>query len=137
MIEFQKIIKIYSYHLQDIFCCDCIFDKMTSLLFSSKEFTTYYEFINVIEEEFEKDNFVSFAFSGTFLLVCKPTIKFILNNKEIKQQLMKKSCITDWIDLNNERIILCNVCFMQNVKKKNILKTFRLKEDLRNDYFFL
>ena len=137
MIEFQKIIKIYSYHLQDIFCCDCIFDKMTSLLFSSKEFTTYYEFINVIEQEIEKDKFVSFAFSGTFLLVCKPTIKFILNNKEIKQQLMKKSCITDWIDLNNERVILCNVCFMQNVKKIYILKTFRLKEDLRNDYFFL
>ena len=118
MIEFQKIIKIYSYHLQDIFCWDCIFDKMTSLLFSSKEFTTYYEFINVIEQEIEKDKFVSFAFSGTFLLVCKPTKKFILNNKEIKQQLMKKSCITDWIDLNNERVILCNVCFMQNVKKK-------------------
>ena len=137
MIEFQKIIKIYSYQLQDIFCCDCIFDKVTTLLFSSEEFTTCDEFINVIEEEFVKDKFVNLAFSGAFLLVCKPTIKFILENKEIGERLMKRSCITDLIELENEKIRICTVCFLQIIERNNLLKKFKLEEKLRNDYFFL
>ena len=136
MIEFQKIIKIYSYQLQDIFCCDCLFDKITTLLFSSKEFINYDEFMNVIEEEFEKDIFINFVFSGTFLLVCKSTIKFILENNETSP-LMKRSCITDLIELNNEEIRLCTVCFLQIMERTNFFKKFKLEEKLRNDYLFL
>ena len=136
MIEFQKIIKIYSYQLQDIFCCDCLFDKITTLLFSSKEFINYDEFMNVIEEEFEKDIFINFVFSGTFLLVCKSTIKFILENNETSP-LMKRSCITDLIELENEKIRICTVCFLQIIERNNLLKKFKLEEKLRNDYLFL
>ena len=136
MIEFQKITKIYSYQLQDIFCCDCLFDKITTLLFSSKEFINYDEFMNVIEEEFEKDIFINFVFSGTFLLVCKSTIKFILENNETSP-LMKRSCITDLIELNNEEIRLCTVCFLQIMERTNFFKKFKLEEKLRNDYLFL
>ena len=42
MIEFRKKIKIYSYQIQDILCCSCIFDKLASLLFSLEEEAVHY-----------------------------------------------------------------------------------------------
>ena len=92
--------------------------------------------MNVIEEEFEKDIFINFVFSGTFLLVCKSTIKFILENNETSP-LMKRSCITELIELNNEEIRLCTVCFLQIMERTNFFKKFKLEEKLRNDYLFL
>ena len=82
MIEFEKKIKIYSYQLQDIYCCDCFFERVASLLFSTKEFTSCDEFINIFEEEFLKEKFVIQIFSGSILLSCKFMIKFVLDNNK-------------------------------------------------------
>ena len=67
MIEFEKIIGIYSYQLQDIYCCDCFFDRVASQLFSSKEFTSCDQFIKTFEKEFSEDKFVIKVFSSSFV----------------------------------------------------------------------
>ena len=138
MIEFRKKIKIYSYQIQDILCCSCIFDKLASLLFSlEEEAVHYFDVISFLKKEL-KYNFLSFTFSSTCLFICKSTIKFILEDKKICSRLMRKSCITDLIEIENESIVLCNVCLLQIIERNNLLPKFKLKDELRNDdYFFL
>ena len=139
MIEFRKKIKINSHQIQDIFCCSCIFDKLVSLLFSSEEEAIcYFDFVSLLKKDYSKDKFVFFTFSSIFLLICKSTIKFILENKKICSRLMRKSCITDLVEIENESIVLYNVCFLQIIERNDLLPKFKLKNELRNDgYFFL
>ena len=54
MIQFSKKINVYSYIISDIYCCDCFFDRIASLINSLKEFTECDEFINILENEFLK-----------------------------------------------------------------------------------
>ena len=54
MIEIEKKINVYSYLVTEIYCCDCLFDRIMSLINSSKEFTKYDEFISILENEFSK-----------------------------------------------------------------------------------
>ena len=96
MIEFEKIIGIYSYQLQDVYCCDCFFDRVAAKLFSSKEFTSCDQFIKNFENEFPEDKFVIKVFTGTVLLACNSMFKFTLDNKEKSDQLVRKSCIPDF-----------------------------------------
>ena len=53
-------------------------------------------------------------------------------------RLMRKSCITDLVEIENESIVLRNVCLLQIIERNDLLPKFKLKNELRNDdYFFL
>ena len=137
MIEFEKIIRIYSYQLQDIYCCDCFFDRIASKLFSSKEFTSYDGFIKTFEEKFPDDKFVIRVYCRSILLVCNPMFKFILDNKKKSDQLMKKSCIVDFFDFGEIEIKVCIVCLIEIVNRTETLKKFKLRRTLRNDFLYM
>ena len=134
MIEFQKTIKIYSHRIEDIYCCDCVFEKVASLLFSTKEFTCD-EFVKILEEKYANKNLFIQVFSYSILIVCKPTIKLILDNKKNFEQVIKRSCITDLVDFANLKIKICLVCLMEIIERSQFLKKFKLK--IGNDYLFM
>ena len=73
MIKIEKKIIVYSYLITEIFCCDCFFDKIMSLINSSKEFLNGDEFINILENQFS----VKIIFGGKILSICRELIKFI------------------------------------------------------------
>ena len=137
MIEFEKIIKIYSYQLQDIYCCDCFFDKIVFELFSKKEFSSCDEFMKTFEEKFPADKFVIRVFSGSIILVCNSMFQFTIDNKEKSDQLTRRSCIIDFFDFGEITLKVCIVCLIQLVNRTDTLKKFKLKETLRNDYFYV
>ena len=137
MIEFEKKIRIYSYQLHDIYCCDCFFDLIASKLFSSENFTSCDEFITDLEGKFPDNEFVIRVFLHKILLVCNPMFKFILDTKRREDQLMRKSCIVDFFDFNeNETIKVCIVCLIDIVGKTETLKKFKLKKTLRENGIF-
>ena len=137
MIEFEKIVRIYSYQLQDIYCCDCFFDRIASKLFSSKELTSCDEFIRGFEEKFPEEKFVIRVFCCKVLMVCNSIFKFIIDNKKKSDQLMRRSCIVDFFEFDENEIKVCIVCLMQIVNGNETIKKFKLKRTLRNDFLYM
>ena len=136
MIEFEKEIRIYSNKLQDIYCCDCFFERVTSLVFRSEEFSACDEFIQILKEEFQK-NFLFLYFAGVIVLICKSLLKFIFKNKKDHEPLLMKKCITDVVFVDGERIIICIVCLIKIIESNKILKHFTLKKEYRNEMEYL
>ena len=136
MIEFEKKIRIYSYQLQDIYCCDCFFDGIARKLFSDEDFDSCDEFIKSLEEKFPDEEFVIKVFSGSILLVCNAMFKFVIDNKG-KFELMRKSCIPDCFNLGEIEILACLVCVIGIVKETVTLKKFKLKGALRNYFLYM
>ena len=139
MIEFEKIIRVYSYQLHEIYCCDCFFDLIASKIFSERNLTSYDEFIIDLEERFPADKFVIQVFLHKILLVCKPMFKFIIDTKRKSDQLMRKSCIVDFFNLNEKEneIKVCIVCLIEIARRTESLKKFVLKSALRNGIFYV
>ena len=137
MIEFEKIIRIYSYQLHDVYCCDCFFDRIASKVFSGDNFTSCDEFITDLEEKFPDDKFVIRVFLHKILLVCNSMFKFIIDNKKKTDQLMRKSCIVDFFDFDGIEIKVCIVCLIEIAGKTETLKKFKLKTALRNGIFYM
>ena len=137
MIEFEKIIRIYSYQLHDVYCCDCFFDRIASKVFSGDNFTSCDEFITDLEEKFPDDKFVIRVFLHKILLVCNSMFKFIIDSKRKTDQLMRKSCIVDFFNFHETEIKVCIVCLIELVGKTEILKKFKLKSELRNGIFYV
>ena len=139
MIEFEKIIRVYSYQLHEIYCCDCFFDLIASKIFSERNFTSYDEFIIDLEERFPADKFVIQVFLHKILLVCKPMFKFIIDTKRKTDQLMRKSCVVDFFNLNEneDEIKVCIVCLIKIAGRTETLKKFKLKSALRNGIFYV
>ena len=137
MIEFEKIIRIYSYQLHDVYCCDCFFDRIASKVFSGENFTSCDEFITDLEEKFPDDRFVIRVFLHKILLICNSMFKFIIDNKKKTDQLMRKSCIVDFFDFDGIEIKVCIVCLIEIAGKTETLKKFKLKTALRNGIFYV
>ena len=137
MIEFEKIIRVYSYQLYDIYCCDCFFDLIASKIFSKETFTSCHEFIIGLEEKFPDDKFVIRVFLHKILLVCNSMFKFIIDSKRKIDRLMKKSCIVDFFNFDENQIKVCIVCLIDIVEKTETLKKFKLKSELRNGIFYV
>ena len=137
MIEFEKIIKVYSYQLHDVYCCDCFFDVIASKIFSKKNLNSCDEFITNLEEKFPDDKFVIRVFLHKILLVCNSMFKFIIDNKKKTDQLMRKSCIVDFFDFDGIEIKVCIVCLIEIAGKTETLKKFKLKTALRNGIFYM
>ena len=137
MIEFEKIIRVYSYQLHDIYCCDCFFDVIASKIFSDKNLTSCDEFIINLEEKFPDDKFVIRVFIHKILLVCNSMFKFIIDSKTKTDQLMRKSCIVDFFNFDETKLKVCMACLIEIVGKTGTLKKFKLKSTLRNGIFYV
>ena len=139
MIEFEKIIRVYSYQLHEIYCCDCFFDLIASKIFSERNLTSYDEFVIDLQEKFPADKFVIQVFLHKILLVCKPMFKFIIDTKRKTDQLMRKSCVVDFFNLNEneDEIKVCIVCLIKIAGRTETLKKFKLKSALRNGIFYV
>ena len=136
MIHFSKKINVYSYTISDIYCCDCFFDRIMSLINSLKEFTECDEFINILENEFSR-KFVILIFGGTIILFCRELIKFIIKIKKEHEKIRRSHCVTDFISDGDDIIEICTVCFIKIIKNNMLLKHFKIKEKVRNETYYL
>ena len=127
MIEINKKIYVYSYLITEIYCCDCFFDRVMSLINYSKEFTGSDEFINILENEFSK-KFVILLFGGKIVLLCRELIKFIIKIKKEDEKIRLSHCLTDFISDGNEIIEICTVCFIQILENNKLFKHFKTKK---------
>ena len=127
MIEIKKKIIVYSYLITEIYCCDCFFDRIMSLIDSSKEFTKYDEFINILENEFSR-KYVIVLFGGKIVLLCRELIKFILKIKKEDEKIQLSHCITDFISDGDDIIEVCSVCFIKIIEDNKLFKHFKTKK---------
>ena len=132
MIEFEKDIRVFSYKLEDIYCCDCVFEKVIAMVFNQKKFSGYNEFLEILQKKFPKD-FLFMSFSGMLLIVCKDLLKFILKNKKEQQPVFMKSCFVDSFIIDDELKQICIVCLIKIVATNRILNYFKLKDKYRNE----
>ena len=93
--------------------------------------------MKTFEEKFPADKFVIGVFSGSIILVCNSMFQFTIDNKEKSDQLTRRSCIIDFFDFGEITLKVCIVCLIQLVNRTDTLKKFKLKETLRNDYFYV
>ena len=135
MIEINKKIKVYSYLITEIYCCDCFFDRVMSLINSSKEFTGCDEFINILENEFSR-KFVILLFGGKIVLLCRELIKFIIKVKKEHEKIRLSHCLTDFISDGNEIIEICTVCFIQIIENNKLFRCFKTKK-VRDETYYL
>ena len=135
MIEINKKIKVYSYLITEIYCCDCFFDRVMSLINSSKEFTGCDEFINILENEFLR-KFVILLFGGKIVLLCRELIKFIIKIKKEHEKIRLSHCLTDFISDGNEIIEICTVCFIQIIENNKLFRCFKTKK-VRDETYYL
>ena len=138
MIIFDKKIKIYSYELQNVFCCDCFFETVAKLLLGNKEFESCDEFIKNVERKFPRENFASLTFSGTVLLTCKNTLKFVIPAKKNNEVIMKRSCLLDSVENGEEAIKFCLVCLLKIINNRKYLEQFKKKDETDTiEYLYL
>ena len=136
MIQFSKKINVLSYIISDIYCCDCFFDRIASLINSLKEFTECDEFINILENEFSR-KFVILIFGGTIILFCRELIKFIIKIKKEHEKIRRSHCVTDFISDGDDIIEIYTVCFIKIIKNNMLLKHFKIKEKVRDETYYL
>ena len=136
MIEIEKKIVVYSYLISEIYCCDCFFDRVLSLINSSKEFTEYDEFINILENEFSR-KYVIILFGGKIVLLCRELIKFILNIKKEDEKIRLKNCLIDYVSDGDKIIEVCSVCFIEIIDKNNLFKHFKIQKKIRDETYYL
>ena len=136
MIEIKKKIIVYSYLITEIYCCDCFFDRIMSLIDSSKEFTKYDEFINFLENEFSR-KYVIVLFEGKIVLLCRELIKFILKIKKEDEKIQLSHCITDFISDGDDIIEVCSVCFIKIIEDNKLFKHFKTKKKVRDETYYL
>ena len=136
MIEIKKKIIVYSYLITEIYCCDCFFDRIMSLIDSSKEFTKYDEFINILENEFSR-KYVIVLFGGKIVLLCRELIKFILKIKKEDEKIQLSHCITDFISDGDDIIEVCSVCFIKIIEDNKLFKHFKSKKKVRDETYYL
>ena len=136
MIEIKKKIIVYSYLITEIYCCDCFFDRIMSLIDSSKEFTKYDEFINFLENEFSR-KYVIVLFEGKIVLLCRELIKFILKIKKEDEKIQLSHCITDFISDGDDIIEVCSVWFIKIIEDNKLFKHFKTKKKVRDETYYL
>ena len=136
MIEIEKKIIVYSYLITEIFCCDCFFDRIMSLISSSEEFSRSDKFINILENEFSTRCVIILS-GGKILLICREVIKFILKIKKDDQKMKLSRCIRDFISVRNEIVDFCSICFIKIIEDKKLLKHFKTKKKIRDETYYL
>ena len=107
-----------------------------SLIDSSKEFTKYDEFINILENEFSR-KYVIVLFGGKIVLLCRELIKFILKIKKEDEKIQLSHCITDFISDGDDIIEVCSVCFIKIIEDNKLFKHFKTKKKVRDETYYL
>ena len=131
MIEFKQVMKgVFNDVIQDVHCCDCLQEIVTTLLLFKRLPSNYDDFIRILEDKFPL-GFLFVSFGCVSVLICKNSFKFLQLVKE-ELPLLKRSCLTDYIIVDGETVVICIVCLIKIiVKKKNFLKHFRLADEYR------
>ena len=80
MIAFELVMSKFSDVIQDIYCCDCLFETVLGLV-SFEKFSKYDEFIEVLERKFPK-KYLFISFNGVSALMCKDVFNFISSSKK-------------------------------------------------------
>lgn len=137
MIEFEQVMKSYFEDIiQDIFCCDCLFETVTELLLLKKISGEYDEFVRILEKKFPI-KFLFVSFGGVSVLMCKNSFKFIQAIKK-NEPILKVGCITNYITLDGETVVICVVCLIKIIViNGNFLKHFRLIDKHRRNARYL
>ena len=137
MIEFEQVMKsCFEDIIQDIYCCDCLFQAVTELLLFKKIPTDYDEFTRMLERKFPT-KFLFVSFGGVSVLTCKDSFKFIQAVKK-DVPMLKIGCITNYITLDGETVVICVVCLIKIiVMSGNFLKHFRLIDKHRRNAKYL
>ena len=136
MIDFEQVMNsLYSDIIQDIYCCDCLVDKiMDSLLF--KELSSdYNEFALELKREFPK-NFLFLSFGGVCVFICKDSFKFIKGAEKIIP-VVRKRCIFARFNLDGQNVIVCTPCLIKTIGIGELLHHFRLVDKYRRNVRYI
>ena len=137
MIDFELVMKKYDEIIQDVYCCDCLFETVIGLLHMKN--LKYENFMKILVEKFPKRHLFMY-FSGINILMCHCTLKFIATEKKINYDgIFKSFCITDYINIEDHNFQICVVCLIKIIVSENYLKHFRLLDKYRSNvkYFDL
>ena len=138
MIEIKKKIIVYSYLVTEVYCCDCFFDRIMTLIDTSIKFTESNEFIiNILEKEFNSKKFVTILFGGKVLLISKELIDFIIKIKKEDEKIMLSHCVTDFISDGDQILEICAVCFIKIVENNRLLKHFKTQKKVRDETYYI
>ena len=137
MIEIEKKIIVYSYLIIEIYCCDCFFDRIMTLIDNSRKFTEPNEFIEILEKEFDSKKYLLILFGGKVLLICKKLLDFIIKIKKEDEKIMLSHCITDFISNGDQVLEICAVCFIKIVEKNRLLKHLQTKKKVRDETYYI
>ena len=137
MIEIEKKIIVYSYLITEIYCCDCFFDRIMTLIDNSRKFTEPNEFIEILEKEFDSKKYLLILFGGKVLLICKKLLDFIIKIKKEDEKIMLSHCVTDFISDGDQVLEICAVCFIKIVEKNRLLKHFQPKKKVRDETYYI
>ena len=135
MIEFDQIMTQFDGVIQDIYCCDCLFEAVMELLFVDY-FSTYDDFVQELNRKFPTKH-LFLSFHGVSILICKKAFQFIAVAKDKNTPIFKYGCMTDTVIIDGEDVEICVVCIIKIVIAEKFLERFRLVEKYRsNDKYF-
>ena len=137
MIEIEKKKIVYSYLITEIYCCDCFFDRIMTLIDKSRKFTEPNEFIEILEKEFDSKKYLLILFGGKVLLIGKKLLDFIIKIKKEDEKIMLSHCVTDFISDGDQVLEICAVCFIKIVEKNGLLKHFQTKKKVRDETYYI
>ena len=135
MIEFDQIMTQFDEVMQDIYCCDCLFEEVMGLFFFNY-FFTYDDFVQELNRKFPTKH-LFLSFHGVSILICKKAFQFIAVAKEKNNPIYKFGCMTDTIIIDGENVEICVPCIIKIVISEKFLERFKLVEKYRaNDKYF-
>ena len=120
----KKVVRRYCKTVQEIYCCDCLFDQMIYLLNDEKEIVSMEE---SIEKNLDEDEFLVRRCFDTVVISCLNYLKFISGKKTLKE-LFKK--------IETKKIIscksfedMCSICSIGVSKKLNCFHRFSKRQN--------
>ena len=115
---------------------DCFFDRVMSLIDTSRKFSETNEFIDTLVNEFP-NKYAIILFGGKVLLICRELIEFIIKIKEEDEKIKLSHCVTDFISDGNEILEICSVCFIKIVEKNRLLQQFKTVKKIRGETYYI
>ena len=136
MIEFNQVITQFDGSvMQDIYCCDCLFEEVMQLLFFDC-FCYYNDFVQKLHNKFPTKH-LFLSFHGVSILICSKAFQFITAAKDKSKPIFKYGCMTDTVKIDAEDVEICVPCIIKIVISENFLERFKLVEKYRtNDKYF-
>ena len=135
MIEFEQILTQFDSIIEDIYCCDCLFEEIMGMLFFDY-FYAYNDFVQKLNDKFPTKH-LFLSFHGVSILICKKAFQFIAAAKDKNKPIFKYVCMTDTVIIDGEDVEICVPCIIKIVISENFFERFKLAEKYRtNDKYF-